>query len=112
MRFLLFSNYSLLLTSRRIFLFSCEVIKIMSRHLPTYFLWYNHLGGDSMIKTFSGYCPTQNKQYSVSVNYIDVSDFEEPKQYVKGLASCKFLQSGNQCFVDKCPLIDLAPEHL
>ena len=78
-----------------------------------------------MIKTFSGYCPTQNKQYSVSVNYIDVSDFEEPKQYVKGLASCKYLCSPafnecflykipicNQCFVDKCPLIDLAPEHL
>ena len=49
MRLLLFSNYSLLFTSRRILLFSCEVIKIMSRHLPTYFLWYNHLGGDVLM---------------------------------------------------------------
>ena len=65
-----------------------------------------------MFKSISGYCPTQNKQYSISVRYIEDSDLEGNRTYIKGLASCEYLRNGNQCSFNECPLAASAPEHL
>ena len=63
-----------------------------------------------MFKTFSGYCPTQDKKASVSIEYIDASTLQT-KSYTKGLATCNYASCGGECDCD-CPIIDSAPQIL
>ncbi|MDF2866133.1 MAG: hypothetical protein K0R72_951 [Clostridia bacterium] len=53
----------------------------------------------------NGYCPKLNKDYSITIEYIDSSTLKE-KAYIKGLANCKYA-GNNQCeYIEnkKCPL--------
>lgn len=54
-----------------------------------------------------GYCPTQSKQYRISVNYIDAGDC-----FVKGVASCEYVKNGGVCETKPCPLRDSTPENI
>jgi hypothetical protein len=57
-----------------------------------------------------GFCPTQNKDYSVTVDYIDATTLTQ-KAAVKGLAKCEFNKYGDACPIAKnCPIIRSAPE--
>lgn len=64
-----------------------------------------------MQKQFTGYCPTQNKDYTIYVTYIDTSDTEQ-SSYTKGIATCNYTKFGGVCDSSKCPLIKSAPENL
>lgn len=64
-----------------------------------------------MLKRFYGVCPTQEKQYSVLVNYIDSSTFEG-KQYTKGRTTCDYIKYGGECKFFQCPIANTAPEKL
>ena len=64
-----------------------------------------------MQKTIHGVCPVQNKEYSVSVNYIDASTMEKT-EYVKGITHCDFVRFGGECTLSECPIAKLAPEHI
>lgn len=63
-----------------------------------------------MRKMFSGYCPTQDKNVSVVIEYIDASTLQK-KSYIKGLATCTYASYGGECNCD-CPIIDSAPQNL
>lgn len=63
-----------------------------------------------MRKIFTGYCPTQKKEYSISLEYVDTSDLDG-KSYTKGIATCDYASYGGQCD-GNCPIIDSAPENL
>lgn len=62
-----------------------------------------------MLKTFTGVCPVQNKEYSIQIDYIDTSDLESTS-YAKGLASCDYNKFGDKCNASKCPIINSAPD--
>lgn len=63
-----------------------------------------------MIKTISGYCPTQQKNYTVDISYLDASDLSG-RQYIKSTAVCEYIKYGNECtMIKQCPLYSKAPE--
>lgn len=62
-----------------------------------------------MKRTFSGTCPIQGKEYSVSVDYIDAST-NEGTEYTKGLGHCEFNMYGDKCDSNKCPILNKAPD--
>ena len=70
--------------------------------------------GDIMRKTFSGFCPAQNKDYSITVEYIDVTSLNDTqrRRYEKGMAECRYNMFGDKCDSNKCPIIAQAPETL
>lgn len=49
-----------------------------------------------MQKRFTGYCPAQGKDYTISIEYIDTSDFSQ-KSYEKGIAHCDYNMYGDKC---------------
>ncbi|WP_147403681.1 hypothetical protein [Roseburia sp. AM59-24XD] len=58
----------------------------------------------------SGYCPTQGKNYSIDVSYIDASTFDG-KQFIKGQAYCNYTAQCNPCNrSNDCPIYKNAPE--
>lgn len=63
-----------------------------------------------MYKTITGICPAQNKEYSISVEYHDVSNSTE-RHYVRGLLNCDYHRKF-RCPEKHCPLFALAPENL
>lgn len=63
------------------------------------------------VLTISGYCPTLNDDYSITVDYIDASDLSGRK-HIKGLASCELAGRGDCPNVKTCPLIAKAPEKI
>lgn len=63
-----------------------------------------------MHKSFSGYCPTQDKEFSVTIEYLDASTSQK-KSYIKGLVTCKYASYGGECNCD-CPITDSAPQNL
>lgn len=65
----------------------------------------------SIYRKFSGYCPVQNKEFSISIEYIDTSNLYE-KSYSKGIATCDFASYGGDCDSSKCPIIKSAPKSL
>ena len=70
-------------------------------------------GGDMMYKTFSGYCPAQNKDYNISIEYIETTSLNDTRRrYEKGMATCKHNMFGDKCDANKCPIIAQAPETL
>lgn len=64
-----------------------------------------------MQKTIYGQCPTQNKDYSISVTYIDASTLSE-RCFVKGTYRCEYNIFGDKCSVSHCPIYSSAPEEL
>lgn len=61
-------------------------------------------------KSFSGYCPTQEKEYSVNIDYVCDSTLYEVV-YEKGAGNCKYNMYGDKCKIS-CPIINAAPETL
>lgn len=61
-------------------------------------------------KTFTGFCPAQNKDFSVTIDYINSSTLEK-QSYTKGLATCSYASYGGKCDC-KCPIIDSAPQEI
>lgn len=55
-----------------------------------------------MLKSITGYCPAQDKDYTISVDYIDTSDLSQ-KSYAKGIAHCDYNIYGDKCDSSKCP---------
>lgn len=64
-----------------------------------------------MFKSFSGYCPAQGKNYSITVEYIDTSDLTQTS-YCKGRATCDYNKYGDKCDSSGCPIIKSAPQYL
>lgn len=63
-----------------------------------------------MEETITGYCPTQGKEYTISVTYQNAST---PSQtvYVLTLADCEYNKFGDKCSCD-CPIIKMAPKEI
>jgi len=70
-------------------------------------------GGERMNQTltFDGFCPEQNKEYTVSVNYINSSTLTENK-LIRGLAKCDYASSRGCSYIDNCPILKLAPKEI
>lgn len=64
-----------------------------------------------MSKVVSGYCPTQDKEYSISVSYLNASTLEE-KSYIKGTFRCEHNLYGDKCNGNECPIYDSAPQSI
>lgn len=56
-----------------------------------------------------GFCPTQGKDYTIDVSYLDASDDEE--LYLKGTFRCEYNLSGDKCNGNKCPLYASTPAY-
>ena len=67
-----------------------------------------------MVKTFYGFCPTQNMDFSVDVGYAAVESFEHPTYYLRTMSSCDYASFvGNDCPIMKtCPIRAQAPEKI
>ena len=67
-----------------------------------------------MVKTFYGFCPTQNKDFSVDVEYTAVESPEHPTYYIRTLSTCDFASFvGNDCPIMKnCPIRAQAPKQV
>lgn len=60
---------------------------------------------------FSGYCPTQKKNYCVSVKYYDTSNYKK-SEYICGLATCEYAKINHSHCEENCPIIKSTPERL
>lgn len=58
--------------------------------------------------TVNGYCPTQDKDFSISVDYISTRNLHQTK-FTKGLMTCEFASFGGECDIE-CPLYESTPE--
>ena len=58
------------------------------------------------VLTFEGYCPVQEKQYSITIPYLD----DGFGGGIKGVANCDYAKHHN-CSV-KCPIIEEAPSNI
>lgn len=65
-----------------------------------------------MTETATGFCPTQNCEYSIEVNYSHIVD----NRYLKAGADCEYCADvllGNQCPIQlKCPLYEAMPKEI
>lgn len=52
------------------------------------------------VVTVKGFCPTQNCNYQISINYIDADD----DGYLKGTYKCEHNIFGDKCSLKECPL--------
>lgn len=58
----------------------------------------------------TGFCPTQNNGYSISVEYRIASTLQE-KCYIKERFRCEYNIYGDKCsLAEECPLFVSAPE--
>ena len=65
-----------------------------------------------IIRTFHGFCPTLEKDYSVDVEYVDASTMGNENYYIQGLIDCHH-NSLNACPVfSDCPIIAKAPKEI
>lgn len=60
---------------------------------------------------FKGYCPEQNNEVSLSIDYLDASTLNE-KKFIRGLAKCEYASLHNCSQMNNCPIINSAPEKL
>lgn len=63
-----------------------------------------------MHKSKYGYCPIQNKDYRISIDYLDASTLTQSR-FIKGRYSCDFNRFGNKCS-GTCPIYEEAPDTL
>ena len=65
-----------------------------------------------MQKQITGRCPTLNREYTITVRYIDASD-KDGKEYIKGISSCEHIKHGGTCdYRATCPLYEVAPQSI
>lgn len=64
-----------------------------------------------MSEKFTGYCPVQGKDYSISVEYIHTSDMTQTI-YCKGNATCEYNKAKRTCDPLSCPIWESAPNEL
>ena len=64
-----------------------------------------------MQKKITGFCPTQQKNYSIDITYINASDLEGT-QYVKGTFRCEYDLFGDKCNENDCPIYKQAPDNI
>jgi hypothetical protein len=65
-----------------------------------------------VIRSFTGYCPTQGKDYTVMVNYVETTATDDRiHTYTKSQAECEFNCFGDKCSI-KCPISAAAPKDL
>ena len=64
-----------------------------------------------MRKNYSGFCPTQNVNYTISITYVDAS-LLEGAHYEKGTFNCEFKKQGNYCNGNACPIYKDAPQEI
>lgn len=58
----------------------------------------------------TGFCSTQNDDYSISVEYLNASTLQE-KCHIKGRFRCEYNIYGDKCsLAEECPLFASAPE--
>lgn len=56
-----------------------------------------------------GYCPAQDKQYTIDVTYLDASTLEK-REFIKGQFYCDYNVFGDKCNGNNCPIYKNAPE--
>ena len=57
-----------------------------------------------MRKTITGYCPTQNKNYSISIDVISNATLDNPNSYELGMTNCEYAGT-NECDIsNNCPI--------
>lgn len=60
-----------------------------------------------------GFCPTQNKEYTVYVSYRDARNLSNDPVYVKCMSRCEFAKSDCDCPIKReCPILLQAPERI
>jgi hypothetical protein len=60
---------------------------------------------------FSGFCPTLKKNYSIEVEYIDVSSLGSPNNFIQGLCTCNHHALNDCSLANECPIKAQAPTH-
>ena len=56
---------------------------------------------------YSGFCPTQKMKYTVTQEWIDVTNVTDgKKKHVKGLLDCEYAGMHTCPLVKQCPLIE------
>lgn len=58
----------------------------------------------------SGFCPAQQRDYTIDVSYLDASTLES-RQFVKGTFRCEHNLFGDKCNGNDCPIYESAPEY-
>ena len=64
-----------------------------------------------MRKKIAGYCPTLDKDYSITVTYIDGSTLSQ-RCLIKDTFRCEHNTYGDACTLSDCPLYESAPDSL
>lgn len=60
--------------------------------------------------SLNGFCPVQQKDYSITVGYNVINKNEYPKRYLQCGASCEFYMNQNGCeHSSDCPIREKAP---
>jgi hypothetical protein len=63
-------------------------------------------------RSFSGFCPTLNKDYSIEVEYVDARSVDNPNKYIQGLAYCEHHSLFKCPIASKCPIRAKAPNEI
>ena len=64
-------------------------------------------------KRFSGFCPTEGKEYFNDVEYKELRTMGAPVRYIKGFSICKRQSYRQDCpIAADCPLMAKAPEQI
>ena len=61
------------------------------------------------VLTFSGFCPTLQKDYSITVEYIDACTFDNPNRYIQGRCTCEHYAFNGCGNASECPIRAKAP---
>lgn len=61
-------------------------------------------------KIFTGYCPTQEDDYSIAITYTDSSVLHRAS-FTKNSFKCDYNRFGDKCSCE-CPIFQNAPEEL
>lgn len=65
-----------------------------------------------IIKDFTGFCPTQKKEYSISVTYCGDNALESKETFSRERFICDFQKSYRCQLANKCPIMEKAPYHI
>lgn len=60
----------------------------------------------------NAFCPTLNKDFQITVDYLDTSTFDSPNRYIQNGITCEYASYvENHCPNQKeCPLLKQAPK--
>ena len=75
-------------------------------------LWKGGVNLISRLETFYGYCPVQNCETFIEVEYINDLDFNRPNLYRRKTISCEYGSNAAHPCPDfkKCPIYNIVPE--